>query len=94
MQKPTDSHRHIAETNFKKARPAIDTILSMLEDHKYCVDIMQQNLAVIGLLRSAHEQLMTNHLETCFADAMASKSEIKKHRMTEEIKSLMKMYNK
>ena len=94
MQKSHAIQNHAAETNFKKARTSIDSIIAMLEEHRYCVDIMQQNLAVIGLLRSAHEQLMTNHLETCFADAMASKSETKKQRMTDEIKTLMKMYNK
>jgi len=94
MGKSQGIHRHTAEINFKKARTSIDTIIAMLEEHRYCVDIMQQNLAVIGLLRSAHEQLMTNHLETCFASAMASQSDTKKKRMTDEIKTLMKMYNK
>jgi DNA-binding FrmR family transcriptional regulator len=94
MQISSGSKKHIAEINFKKARTLIDTIITMLDEHRYCVDIMQQNLAVIGLLRSAHEQLMTNHLETCFASAMASKSDTKKQRMTDEIKTLMKMYNK
>jgi CsoR family transcriptional regulator, copper-sensing transcriptional repressor len=94
MTLSSKSKKQSAEINFKKARTLIDTIIGMLDEDRYCVDIMQQNLAVIGLLRSAHEQLMTNHLETCFADAMHSKSDAKKQRMTDEIKTLMKMYNK
>ena len=57
----------------------------MVENGDYCVDIMQQDLAVIGLLRSAHEMLMENHLNSCFKNAMASKNEKKKQQMTEEI---------
>jgi CsoR family transcriptional regulator, copper-sensing transcriptional repressor len=80
--------------SLKKARSLLDTIIRMTQEDKYCVDIMQQNLAVIGLLKSAHEQLMTNHLETCFTAAMQSKTDRKKQEMVGEIKTLMKMYNK
>jgi len=55
---------------------------------------MQQNLAVIGLLRSAHEMLMANHLNTCFRSAMASKNENKKQRMIQEILKVTNLYNK
>ena len=49
-------------------------IIKMTEEDKYCVDIMQQNLAVLGLLRSAHQTLMENHLDTCFKKAMGTQN--------------------
>ena len=64
--------------NFKKAQSLTAKIINMIENGDYCIDIMQQNLAVIGLLRSAHEMLMENHLNSCFKNAMASKNEKKK----------------
>lgn len=33
--------------SLKKARTLLDKIISMLENDKYCIDIIQQNLAVI-----------------------------------------------
>lgn len=66
----------------------------MVEDGHYCVDVMQQNLAVIGLLRSAHESLMENHLKTCFTKAMASKDDKKKRQMTQEILKVTNLFNK
>ena len=66
----------------------------MSEKNEYCIDIMQQNLAVIGLLRSAHEMLMENHLNSCFKTAMASRNEKKKQQMTEEILKVTKLFNK
>ena len=66
----------------------------MTEKNEYCMDIMQQNLAVIGLLRSAHEMLMENHLNSCFKNAMASKNERKKQEMTDEILKVTKLFNK
>jgi len=80
--------------NFKKAQSSLTKIIKMSEDNRYCIDIMQQNLAVIGLLRSAHEMLMENHLNTCFRKAMASGSEKKKKEMTEEILKVTNLFNK
>jgi len=80
--------------NFKKANGLTLKIIEMVERGDYCVDIMQQNLAVIGLLRSAHEMLMENHLNSCFKNAMASKNEKKKKEMTDEILKVTKLFNK
>ncbi|OGZ63492.1 MAG: hypothetical protein A2812_02785 [Candidatus Staskawiczbacteria bacterium RIFCSPHIGHO2_01_FULL_36_16] len=80
--------------NFKKAQSLTSKIVEMIENDEYCIDIMQQNLAVIGLLRSAHEMLMENHLNSCFKNAMASKNEKKKKEMTDEILKVTKLFNK
>jgi CsoR family transcriptional regulator, copper-sensing transcriptional repressor len=80
--------------NFKKAKSCLEKIIIMAESDKYCIDIMQQNLAVIGLLRSAHEMLMEGHLNSCFKNAMTSKNEKKKQEMTEEILRVTKLFNK
>ncbi len=80
--------------NFKKARSHIDKIVKMLDDGEYCIDIMQQNLAVIGLLRSAHHMLMEGHLDTCFKNAMKTTNEERKQKMIAEILRVTKLSNK
>ena len=80
--------------NFKKANSLTLKIIKMIENDDYCVNIMQQNLSAIGLLRSAHEMLMENHLNSCFKHAMASKNEKKKREMTDEILKVAKLFNK
>ena len=80
--------------NFKKAKSLISKIIKMVETNEYCIDIMQQNLAVIGLLKSAHQMLMENHLNTCFKTAMATKNEKRKQEMTQEILKVTKLLNK
>jgi len=89
-----DKDKRNVLTAFKKARSLTDKIIGMTEDGEYCVDIMQQNLAVIGLLKSAHQQLMSNHLRTCFRNAMASKQEKIKSQMVEEILKVNKLAGK
>lgn len=80
--------------NFKKAKSSLEKIIQMTEADRYCIDIMQQNLAVIGLLRSAHEMLMEGHLNTCFRSAMISKDEAKKQAMIDEILKVFRLLNK
>lgn len=71
--------------NYKKAQSLLAKIETMLEEERYCVDIMQQNLAVMGLLRSAHQMLMEQHLNSCFRRAMESGNEKKKQTMISEM---------
>ncbi|MDD5750320.1 MAG: metal-sensing transcriptional repressor [Candidatus Pacebacteria bacterium] len=80
--------------NFKKAQSHLTKIIDMVEKDAYCINVMQQNLAVIGLLRSAHQMLMEGHLNSCFKDAMAAKNEKKKSEMTKEILAVTKMFNR
>jgi len=81
-------------TNFKKSRSLLEKIIKMVEDKEYCIDIMQQNLAVIGMLKSAHQILMENHLHSCFTRAMESKQDKRKLDMIEEILKVTKMAHK
>jgi len=80
--------------NFKKAKSLLEKIIKMVEEDRYCIEIMQQNLAVIGMLRSAHQKLMENHLQTCFTDAIESKNEKKKRQMIDEILTVTNLFNK
>ena len=90
----TTNHKTSALLNFKKAQSHLAKVISMVEKDAYCVDIMQQNLAVIGLLKSAHQMMMANHLTTCFKTAMESTNEKKKQTMIDEILKVTKIANK
>jgi len=80
--------------SYKKAQSLLSRIIKMVENDEYCIDIMQQNLAVIGLLKSAHQRQMENHLNTCFASAMKTNNLQKQKRMTQEILQVTKLFNK
>lgn len=80
--------------NFKKVRSLSEKLIAMVENGEYCVDIMQQNLAAVGLLKSAHQMLLDNHLNTCFRSAMASDNDRIQKKMIEEILKVNKLANK
>jgi len=78
----------------KKAQTHLGKVIKMSEEKEYCVDIMQQILAIIGLLKSANQKLLSDHLANCFAKAMKAGDEARKKKMIEEILQLEKMSNK
>lgn len=88
------SNKQQVLTNLKKSRALIDKIIEMKEQDQYCIDIMQQVLAVMGLLRSTHQKLMEDHLKTCFKSAFEADDEQKKREMIEEILKVTRLYNK
>jgi len=90
----THANKDKAITNFKKAQSLLTRIQTMMADDAYCIDIMQQNLAVMGLLKSAHQMLMEDHLNSCFEEAIMSDDVAKKAKMTEEILTVTKLLNK
>jgi DNA-binding FrmR family transcriptional regulator len=88
------SNKQKAAIAFKKAHSLLSKIQTMMDDGKYCIDIMQQNLAVIGLLKSAHHSLMENHLEGCVKTALTTGSAERKQAMIEEILQVSKLANR
>lgn len=78
----------------KKAHTHLTKVIKMVEEGDYCIDIMQQNLAVIGLLKSAHQSLMEGHLGHCFSEAVDSDSKEHKQKMIEEILQVSRLSNK
>jgi len=45
-------------------------VIRMVEDDKYCIDILQQSAAVQSALRQVDQLLLSNHLHCCVSDAI------------------------
>lgn len=75
----------------KKAKSSLDKVIKMIEDEKYCIDIIQQNLAIIWLLKSANVSLLESHLSCCFVDAAKANDKERLDEMIEEITKIVKI---
>jgi CsoR family transcriptional regulator, copper-sensing transcriptional repressor len=80
--------------SLKKAKSNTAKVIKMIENEDYCFDIMQQNLAAAGLLKSAHQMLIEKHLNSCFMEAMKTNSVKEKQAKVDEILKLFKSANK
>lgn len=89
-----NENKQKALIGYKKALSSLRKIVQMAESDAYCMDIMQQNLAVIGLLKAAHQTLMESHLNTCFKTAMEKSDGRRKQQMIEEILKVSKLASK
>jgi DNA-binding FrmR family transcriptional regulator len=63
----------------------VQGIQRMLEDEKYCVDILLQISAVQGALEQVSKVLMTRHIESCVVDSLKAGSERERARKIEEL---------
>lgn len=89
-----NAHKEKAHIAIKKATSLLQKIQTMMEEDAYCIDVMQQNLAVIGLLKSAHHSLMEGHLASCVQSAMIANNAAKKQSMIDEILKVSRLANK
>ncbi len=67
--------------------------LKMIEDGKYCIDIIRQNQAVISALKKVNEMVLKNHLDTCVTRAARNKNEKERKKVYQEIVEVFKEKN-
>lgn len=76
----------------KTARGQIDGILKMIEDDRYCVDVMTQIMATQAILKKVNSIILEGHLEHCVNDAFTNgNKEEQQEKISEVIKLLEKM---
>lgn len=56
----------------KRSEGQIRGIIKMLEDGRYCIDILNQMQAVKAALARAESELLKEHAATCIEKALAS----------------------
>ena len=69
----------------KIARGQLDGILQMVEENRYCVDI----LATQALLKSANQQILQAHIRSCVREAL--QTDAVNPKLEEALKLLEKM---
>ncbi|HEX7046586.1 MAG TPA: metal-sensitive transcriptional regulator [Gammaproteobacteria bacterium] len=67
---PADHHDQLKR--LARIRGQIDGIGRMIEEDRYCVDILVQMRAVHAALRKVEEQVLRGHVEHCVAGALKS----------------------
>jgi DNA-binding FrmR family transcriptional regulator len=75
----------------KKVEGQIRGIQKMLEDGRYCIDVVTQLRAAEVALHRAAEVILRSHLETCVTSAFRSGDEEDRRQKVDE---LMRVYSK
>jgi len=69
-------------------------IRNMVQNDRYCVDILLQLSAVISALKKVEDMIMENHLNTCVADAMRSNDEGEQREKIKELMDVMAKFRR
>ncbi len=72
----------------KIARGHLDRVIKMVNNGEYCIDIVQQSIAVQAALKKSDQVILKNHMQTCMADS------IKKGNDKEVIEEMIKVMEK
>ncbi|MCU0105065.1 metal-sensing transcriptional repressor [Acholeplasma vituli] len=56
----------------KNAKGQLEASLKMLEDGRYCMDISNQLMATISLIKRANKQILSEHLNHCVVESIQS----------------------
>lgn len=62
----------------------------MIEEQRYCVDILQQIKAIKSALRALELNIVDGHLNHCVYKAVKSKSRTEAQEIIDEIKDLLR----
>ncbi len=70
----------------------VEGIKKMIDEGRYCPDILTQLRAVRSALKSVEANILESHLQFCVADAMTDGTENEKRDRIAELKDLFKRY--
>ena len=81
--------RKKVEPLLRTARGQIDGVLKMIEDNRYCMDIMMQLQAVESLVHKAEREVRRGHLSGCVQDAFETGDQNEREQKIAEIIKLL-----
>lgn len=65
-------------------------VYKMIEEDKYCIDIISQNQGVISAIKKVNQRVLRRHLDSCIVKAVESKSKSKRKKVFDEITEVFK----
>lgn len=78
----------------KKIEGQIRGIQRMVEEKRYCVDIITQIHSIIGALSRVENEIFKKHLDGCVVEALKGKSEKEKQQKINEVMELISRFRK
>jgi CsoR family transcriptional regulator, copper-sensing transcriptional repressor len=87
-----EKQKEQVSNRLRRIEGQVGGIARMIEEDRYCVDILNQTAAVVSALRKVESIVMENHLNTCVADAMRSDDPEQQREKTAEVMDIIGKY--
>ncbi|GJL51928.1 MAG: hypothetical protein NPIRA01_31550 [Nitrospirales bacterium] len=86
-----DEHKKTAMNRLKTVRGHIEAVINMVEEERYCPEVMKQVSALQGSLEKVNRILLQNHIETCVMHAV---KEGRSEEIVDELLETLRYTNK
>jgi DNA-binding FrmR family transcriptional regulator len=92
------THEHPTHTEdlvrLRRIEGQVRGIQKMIEDGRYCVDILTQLRSISGALARVQENILDRHLHSCVRDSLAGPDRSDQTRKIEEIIDLLSKFRR
>ena len=92
MKNPTTHNEQLVF--LKKIEGQIRGIQKMIEDGRYCVDIITQIHSIIGALHKVEDKIFKKHIDGCVVGALKGRSQVEKQKKIAEVVELISRFRK
>lgn len=90
----TKERRKAVLARLNRIKGQISGMQRMVEDNRYCLDILQQISSTHEALRSVGKELMRNYLEICATRALQSKRKERREEIYNEMMDIIYKFAK
>src|SRR3989338_5298272 len=95
MIKMIQATTHTEQLDYlKKIEGQIRGIQRMIEDRRYCVDIVTQIHSIIGALYRVENEVFRKHIDGCVISALKGKSGPEKQKKIDEVIELISRFRR
>ena len=88
---PTPASHTNQLQRLRRVEGQIRGVIKMIENQRYCMDILQQTRAISAALRAVENNIMEDHMTSCVVTAMKSN---KKNEQANKIKEVIEVISK
>ncbi len=78
----------------KRIEGQVKGIQKMIEEERYCVDIITQIHSIIGALYKVENNIFRKHIDGCVVHALKGRSESEKEKKIDEIIGLIQIFRR
>lgn len=89
-----DEQTHSIIRRLRSIEGHVRGVERMVEEDKYCIDIIHQTQAIKRALDKVEQEILSNHLETCVTTAMRSDDAAERERVIGELMDVFNAKNK
>lgn len=76
-------------TRLKRIAGQVDGVMRMIDEDRYCIDVLTQIAAIQAALGKVGEAVLERHMQTCVAKAMESGDPEERDRVVAELMDLL-----